>query len=152
MALFDLLHAGHVDFLEACRKIAGTDGRVVVALNRDAFVAGFKGAPPVCRYAERKRCLEAVRYVDEVIENSGDHDSTFAIEAVRPDFIVIGSDWAGRDYYRQMGFTPVWLRERGIQLVYVPRDRDLSSTIVKTRTRDLVPRPVGGDDLAVPTR
>lgn len=131
---FDLLHAGHVDLLKVCRKIAGPDGRVVVALNRDRFVEMFKGQRPVCTYPERRAMLEGCRYVDEVVENSGDQDSTVTIELVQPDYILIGDDWATKDYFKQMGFSQVWLDERGITLLYVPRHRNLSSTDIKART------------------
>jgi glycerol-3-phosphate cytidylyltransferase len=107
---------------------------VVIALNRDRFVAEFKGRPPVCTYRERREVLEACVYVDEVVENAGDQDSTVTIEQVQPDFILIGDDWAQRDYYKQMNFTPTWLDERGITLLYVPRQRKISSTMIKERT------------------
>jgi glycerol-3-phosphate cytidylyltransferase len=130
---FDLLHAGHVDFLRVCKKLAGEHGRVVVALNRDDFVFCFKGKRPVCSYAERAAVLLGCRYVDEVIPNYGDADSKPAIEEVKPNYILIGEDWATRDYYKQMGFTPEWLAERSIRLLYIPRHRVLSSTEIKSR-------------------
>lgn len=130
---FDLFHAGHADFLRVCSKIAGDAGRVVVALNPDAFVEEFKGKLPVMSFAERRAVLESCRYVTEVVENTGGADSKPVIETVGPDFLVIGDDWAHKDYYKQMGFTPEWLDERRISLLYVPRQRDLSSTQVKLR-------------------
>jgi len=131
---FDVFHAGHADFLYQCKKIAGPDGKVVVALNSDEFVARFK-SQPTCTYEERRRVLEACRYVDEVVENVGNEDSTKTIESLvcRPNFLVIGDDWANRDYYKQMNFTPEWLAERDISLLYVPRHRHLSSTDIKQR-------------------
>lgn len=125
---FTLLHPGHVWFLAQCRRIVGERGRVVVALNTDEFVESYKGARPVQTYAERKMMLEACRYVDEVIENTGGADSKPTIEATEPDFVVIGSDWACRDYYAQMQFTPEWLDERDITLIYVDRGLLANST------------------------
>jgi cytidyltransferase-like protein len=133
---FDVFHAGHVDLLRACRVIAGPSGRVVVALNRDAFVVAFKGRAPVCSLAERRVVVAACRHVDEVIVNEGDADSTQAIERVLPDVLVIGQDWASRDYHAQMGFTPTWLGERGIVLLYADRSRVMSSTMIRNRARD----------------
>lgn len=130
---FDLFHAGHVDFLRVCHKIAGDQGQVVVALNPDAFVERFKGRKPVMSYGERRAVLESCRYVTEVVENASGSDSKPTIEKVYPDFLVIGDDWAHKDYYKQMNFTPEWLDERDISLLYVPRQRDLSSTQVKSR-------------------
>lgn len=130
---FDLFHQGHVFLLAECRKLAGPDGRVVVSLNPDEFIEAYKGRPPICSYPERAEVLEACRYVDEVIPNTGGEDSRPAIESVAPDWIVIGVDWAKKDYYRQMGFTPDWLEDRGISLVYVPHPRPISSTEVRKR-------------------
>lgn len=131
---FDLLHAGHIDLLRICKKVAGDQGDVVIGLNRDDFVVRFKGKPPVCSYEERAHVLKACVYVDEVVENVGDADSKIVIDTVKPDFILIGDDWATRDYYKQMSFTPQWLDDNGITLLYVPRQRKLSSTEIKDRT------------------
>jgi cytidyltransferase-like protein len=130
---FDMFHAGHAFLLRECRKLAGPDGRVVVALNTDVFVGSYKGRPPVCSYAEREAVLQSCKYVDEVIRNSFGADSKPAIEAVRPDVIAIGVDWALKDYYAQMGFTAQWLADRDISLVYIPHPCPISSTEVKNR-------------------
>lgn len=132
-ATFDLLHRGHIELLKKCRLLAGKGGKVVVSLNSDEFIEAYKGQAPVMTYAERRAVLKACRYVDEVIENWGGADSTMAIEWVCPDLIVIGSDWARRDYYTQMGFTQDWLDERGIGLVYIPYTAGISSTEIKAR-------------------
>lgn len=130
---FDLFHAGHVDLLSHCRWLSRPSGEVVVSLNTDEFIGRYKGTGPVMSYAEREAVLLACRYVDRVIPNSGGEDSRPAILEVKPDFIVIGSDWATKDYYRQMGFDQPWLDQHGISLVYVPRTRVLSSTEIKAR-------------------
>lgn len=135
---FDLFHAGHAFLLRECRKLAGREGRVVVALNTDAFIAAFKGKPPVCTYAEREAVLLSCRHVDEVIRNSTGADSKPTIEAVQPDIIAIGIDWAAKDYYAQMNFTPQWLDSHGISLVYVPHPQPLSSTAIKARLLDKI--------------
>lgn len=130
---FDVLHAGHMDLLALCKVIAGRDGKVVVALNRDSFVKEFKGTAPVCTFAERKTMLQCCRFVDDVIENTGDADSRTVIKRVNASIIVIGDDWATKDYYAQMGFDRDWLSAQGIALIYVARLRPLSSTEIKAR-------------------
>lgn len=131
---FDLFHAGHVDLLAYCNWLARDEGKVVVSLNTDDFISRYKGKPPVMSYKERESVLLACRYVDEVIANDGGEDSRPAILSVNPDFLVIGSDWARKDYYKQMGFTQDWLDEHHICLVYAPRSRNLSTTAIKGRT------------------
>jgi cytidyltransferase-like protein len=135
---FDLFHAGHAALLGQCRKLAGPGGRVTVSLNTDAFVASYKGRPPILTYREREAVLRACRHVDEVVQNRAGADSRPAIEEVRPDIIAIGTDWATRDYHRQMGFTQDWLDQRAITLVYVAHaySASLSTSDIRARLEE----------------
>lgn len=128
---FDLFHFGHLKFLERCSEL----GTVTVALNSDEFVEAYKGKKPVMSFDERLAVLLGCRHVDSVIENVGGADSTAAIELVEPQMIAIGSDWATRDYYSQMGFTQTWLDERGIAITYIPYTKGISSTEVRNRLK-----------------
>lgn len=126
---FDLFHAGHVNFLRMCHEV----GQVIVSLNTDEFIEAYKGKRPVMSFAERAYVLESCRYVHFVTENSGGADSKVAIDRWTPDIIAIGSDWARKDYYKQMGFTQDWLDEMGISLMYIPYTSGISSTNIKRR-------------------
>lgn len=128
---FDLFHAGHVAFLKRCSEL----GRVVVSLNSDEFIVQYKGAVPIMNYHERKSVLESCSFVSEVVENAGGRDSKVAIEIVAPDYVVIGSDWATRDYYAQMQFSQEWLDARGIGLIYIPYTKGVSSSEIKNRIK-----------------
>jgi glycerol-3-phosphate cytidylyltransferase len=130
---FDLFHSGHVALLKRCSEI----GSVTVALNTDEFITKYKGKAPVVSYSEREAVLLACRYVDAVVPNTGGADSTIAIEAVQPDIIVVGTDWARRDYYAQMGFDQDWLDERGIGLAYIPYTKGISTTDLKKRINNV---------------
>lgn len=126
---FDLYHAGHARFLARCAEL----GEVTVSLNTDEFIEQYKGKPPVISFADRAEVLLASRSVSQVVPNTGGADSRWAIESVMPDIIAIGTDWARRDYYKQMGFDQDWLDDRGIALIYIPYTRGISSTAVKER-------------------
>ena len=126
---FDLYHAGHARFLARCAQL----GEVTVSLNTDQFILDYKGKPPVIGYADRAEVLLSTRSVSRVIPNTGGADSTIAIESVMPDIIAIGTDWARRDYYKQMGFDQDWLDDRAIALIYIPYTQGISSTAVKER-------------------
>jgi glycerol-3-phosphate cytidylyltransferase len=126
---FDLPHPGHYRLLER----AADFGEVVVALNTDEFIFKYKGKTPILSYTEREEILLACKWVDRVVPNVGGEDSTISIEMVSPDYIIVGSDWARKDYYKQMSFTQEWLDERGIGLIYVPYTKGISSTEIKKR-------------------
>lgn len=129
---FDLFHAGHVEFLKQCHKISGYD-QVIVSLNTDEFIERYKGSKPIVSYEDRKKVLMSCRSVRDVIPNMDGEDSKPAILSVNPDFIVVGDDWATRDYYKQMNFTQKWLNEKNIVLCYVPYTQGISSTEIKKR-------------------
>jgi cytidyltransferase-like protein len=126
---FDLPHHGHYRLLERAAEF----GLVTVSLNLSHFSEQYKGKKLVMSYEERREILLACKWVHDVVPNFGGSDSKPAIELVKPDYIVIGSDWATKDYYAQMGFTQEWLDERGIGLVYVPYTRGISSTALRAR-------------------
>ena len=126
---FDLFHAGHVAFLQRAAEL----GEVVVALNTDEFIVEYKSKAPVMTYAERRAVLLGCKWVSQVVPNAGGADSRIAIDQVKPDYIIVGSDWARRDYYYQMGFDQDWLDERGIGLIYIPYTDGISTTAIKQR-------------------
>jgi len=134
---FDLFHSGHTRFLKACRRLAGEDGKVIVALNEDDFIQAYKGKPPIMSFAERKEVLLACKYVDGVVPNFSGADSKPCIGSVQPDLVVIGDDWARKDYYAQMQFTQAWLDKHDIGLVYVPYTQGVSTTELKQRIKKL---------------
>lgn len=121
---YDLIHPGHLYVLRECRRLAGPNGEVVIALNTDDFVERFKGHRPVQPYLERSEVLSALRYVDRVIPNIGGEDSRPALESIMPDILLAGADWASEHderYLAQMGLTAEWLAGRGIELRYCAR-------------------------------
>lgn len=128
---FDLFHAGHANFLRRCKEL----GEVTVALNTDDFIFDYKGRAPVMSYQERESVLVSCRFVDRVLPNFGGANSKPTIELVQPDMVIIGSDWARRDYYKQMQFDQDWLDEREIALCYIPYTDNISSTDVKNRLK-----------------
>jgi cytidyltransferase-like protein len=126
---FDLFHKGHLEFLRRCSEL----GKVTVALNTDEFILSYKGSTPIMTFDEREAVLLGCKFVENVIPNSGNEDSKPSITLVKPSLIVIGSDWARKDYYKQMQFTQDWLDERGIGLCYIPYTQGISTTELKRR-------------------
>ena len=105
LGTFDLLHVGHLNLLRHCREIAGS-GVVTVAVNTDEFIERYKGRPPVMTLEERMTLVGALYVVDEVLPNDQpDGSAKDVIEAAHPDVIVVGDDWADRDYLGQSAWT-----------------------------------------------
>jgi rfaE bifunctional protein nucleotidyltransferase chain/domain len=87
---FDLLHVGHVRYLEAARELGDL---LVVALNSDASVRGIKGAlRPLVAQEERCEVVAALQSVDYVTVFD-DPDPLATIRLLRPDVLVKGADW-----------------------------------------------------------
>lgn len=87
---FDLLHAGHVTYLEGARK---RGDRLVLGLNSDRSVSALKGpSRPVIHEADRARVMAALEVVDAVIIFDEDTPLTL-INALRPDVLAKGDDY-----------------------------------------------------------
>jgi D-beta-D-heptose 7-phosphate kinase/D-beta-D-heptose 1-phosphate adenosyltransferase len=91
---FDILHAGHLSLLQQAANLGDI---LVVAMNSDASVRRLKGADrPVVGEHDRARLVAALECVDAV--TLFDEDTPLAtLEAVRPDVLVKGQDYAGRE-------------------------------------------------------
>ncbi len=91
---YDLLHAGHVDFLQRCGELGSV---LVVGLNTDASArAQGKGADrPINCELDRAKVLGALECVDYVVLFD-EPTPLRLIEKVKPDVLVKGEDWASR--------------------------------------------------------
>jgi rfaE bifunctional protein nucleotidyltransferase chain/domain len=87
---FDLLHRGHVDYLERARKLGDL---LIVALNSDASVQRLKGPErPLNPLEDRQQVMAALECVDFVTFFEADTPLEL-IEATLPDVLVKGGDW-----------------------------------------------------------
>ena len=89
--VFDLLHRGHVEYLE---EAATLGDRLVVGVNADASVQRLKGPTrPLVPGEERAELVGALACVDAVVLFDEDTPERL-IRAVEPDVLVKGGDWA----------------------------------------------------------
>ncbi len=88
--IFDILHVGHLRYLEAARKLADV---LVVAVNSDRSARALRGAGrPIVPDRERAELLAGLSCVDYVIIFDGP-DVRAVIRALRPQFHVKGTDY-----------------------------------------------------------
>jgi len=124
---FDLLHVGHVRYLEAARREAG---RLIVAVNDDRSIQGLKGpSRPVLPEADRAELVAALRAVDYVVIF---HEPTVPplLELLRPDVHCKGTDYT-------TGTVPErdTVRAYGGRIAIVGDPKDHSTTDLLTRLR-----------------
>lgn len=87
---FDLLHVGHIRYLDGARKEAD---RLIVAVNSDASIRGLKGpSRPILREADRAELVAALRAVDYVVIFD-EPTVTPLLELLRPDVHCKGTDY-----------------------------------------------------------
>jgi rfaE bifunctional protein nucleotidyltransferase chain/domain len=88
---FDILHAGHVSYLELARELGDI---LVVGVNDDETVRALKGeGRPINSIEDRVKVLSSIRYIDLVVIFHEISASRF-IEAIQPDIYVKGGDYS----------------------------------------------------------
>jgi len=90
--VFDLLHLGHVKFLEEAKKAGGQNARLIVIVARDSTVEKRKGIKPIIPENQRRALVESLKVVDEAILGYEDFSLEKVIEKIKPDIIAVGHD------------------------------------------------------------
>ena len=130
---FDLLHYGHVRYLEEAKKLGGKNAELVVIVARDSTVKKRKGGKTVMPEDQRRSLVEALKVVDEAILGCEDFDMIKVVEQTRPDIIAVGHDQS--DIEREVR-KALAEKEIAIQVVRVGRfgkDELNSSTEIKRK-------------------
>jgi len=141
---FDLLHPGHVWLLE---RVKAHVDLVVVSLNTDEFNVRYKDRAPVMSLQERMRMVRALRTVDGIMINEHGEDSKpgvlVATRIGNPGerhwpvtHVVHGADWQGDSLMDQLQFTPEWMEEHGIEMLYIDLSEGYSTTSIRQRVID----------------
>jgi len=104
--VFDLLHLGHVRYLEEAKKAGGKDAELIVIVARDSTVEKRKSKRPIMSENQRRALVESLKVVDEAILGYEEFDIGKVIERIKPDVIVFGHDQEGmeenvRDYLKE---------------------------------------------------
>ncbi len=125
---FDILHAGHVSYLEAARR---TGDCLVVGLNTDASVRLLKGpSRPLNSEADRARVLAALGCVDFVVL-FGEETPIRLINAIAPEVLVKGADY---EEDQIVGAAEVKAAGGRVARIAFEHDRSTSGLIEKIKT------------------
>lgn len=114
---FDLLHYGHINLLKRAKE---QGDYLIVAVSTNEFNE-IKGKKCYFSYEERKKLVEAIRYVDLVIPENSWEQKVEDIRDYRVDTFVIGDDWKGKfDILNDF-----------CEVVYLDRTPEISTTKIK---------------------
>lgn len=116
---FDLLHYGHVNLLQRAKALGDY---LIVAISTDEFNWNMKGKKCYFSYDERKRLVEAIRYVDLVIPEESWEQKVSDAREYHIDTFAIGDDWEGKFDF---------LKDEGVEVVYLARTPEISTTQIK---------------------
>ncbi len=90
--VFDLLHLGHVRFLEDAKKAGGKNAKLVVVIARDSTVEKTKGRNTIMSEDQRCALVESLKVVDEAVLGYENFAIGEIIEKIKPDIIALGYD------------------------------------------------------------
>src|SRR5450759_4115649 len=92
--VFDLLHLGHVRFLEEAKEAGGPNAKLIVIIARDSTVEKTKGKKPIMSEVQRRALVESLKVVDEAALGYENLDIGEVIGKIKPDVIALGYDQA----------------------------------------------------------
>lgn len=115
---FDLLHAGHINLLRRAKELGDY---LIVVVSTDEFNWNEKRKKCYFSYEERKKLVEAVRYVDLVIPEENWDQKISDVKEYHVDTFVMGDDWKGKfDFLKDY-----------CEVIYLPRTEGISTTKIK---------------------
>jgi FAD synthetase len=112
--VFDLLHLGHVRYLEEAKKAGGHNAELIVIVARDSTVEKRKGKKPIMPENQRRALVESLKAVDEAILGYEEFDIGKTIEKIKPDVIAVGYDQNGMEQ-----IVKNYIKEKGLKVKVV---------------------------------
>lgn len=114
---FDFLHIGHINILEYAKSLGD---KLIVGLSTDEFNR-IKHKQAYSCYEDRKKILESLIFVDQVIPENNWEQKPVDIKTWNVDIFVMGSDWEGE--FDDLNTL--------CEVVYKPRTENISSSMIK---------------------
>ena len=96
---FDILHRGHIELFRYAKSLGG---ELIVGIDTDKKVKLDKGKDrPINNLQDRIFMLQSIKYIDKVVPFDSTEELRKTIRWYKPDIMVIGSDWRGKDVIGQ---------------------------------------------------
>jgi FAD synthetase len=130
---FDILHLGHLAYLEQAKEIAGQDGELIVVIALDKTIEKERGAPPVFPEEQRRKLVESLDVVDKAVLGYDTSDHTVIVTDVRPDIIALGYDQKTDIPSLEKHFQKKNMTTEIVRLEQRKADGLFSSTLIRER-------------------
>lgn len=127
--VFDLFHIGHLNLL---RNAKGMCDKLVVGVTTDELVK-YKGKTPVIPFCDRIEIVRNIRCVDAVVAQE-DMDKLAMCKKLKANVMFVGDDWYKSDKWQEYERQ---FQEAGIQIVYFPYTKNISSTQISKALKHL---------------
>ena len=96
---FDILHRGHIELFKYAKSLGD---ELIVGIDSDEKVKKDKGeGRPINNLNDRAFMLQSIKYIDRVIKFDSTDELRRLVKDIKPDIMVIGSDWEGKDVIGQ---------------------------------------------------
>ncbi|MEC1157475.1 adenylyltransferase/cytidyltransferase family protein [Cytobacillus horneckiae] len=126
--VFDLFHVGHLNILRRAKEQCEF---LIVGVSTDELVQDYKNKRPVIQHKERIEIIEGIKYVDKVVSQTN-RNKFLAWEELKFDVMFVGDDWKGDSLFNEVENQ---LNKVGVDIVYLPYTKGVSSTIVKDKIK-----------------
>ena len=131
--VFDLLHLGHVRYLEEAKKAGGRNAELIVIVARDNTVENRKDKKPVIPENQRRALVESLKVVDEAILGYENFSIEKVIEKLKPDVIAVGHDQEGMEQAVRKYVKKKRLKTRVVKISKFGEDELDSSLKIKQK-------------------
>ncbi|UCE96607.1 MAG: FAD synthase [Candidatus Bathyarchaeota archaeon] len=138
--VFDILHLGHVKFLEEAKKAGGEKAELIVIVARDKTVEKRKGEKPVMSENQRRALVESLKVVDEAILGYEEFNIGDVIEKIKPDVIALGHDREDLEKIVRKAVTDKGLMTKVTKIGKFSEDELNSSSEIKRKIIELYRR------------
>lgn len=126
--VFDMFHIGHLNILRRAKQQCDY---LIVGVSTDELVFHDKHKLPIIPLEERKAIIQAIKYVDEVVEQPNKNKlEAYKRLGSRFNIMFVGSDWQGTPQWNnyEKEFAPY-----GVKIVYLPHTDGISSSILREK-------------------
>lgn len=119
--VYDMFHIGHLNILKRAKENCDY---LIVGVSTDELVMEYKKKLPIIPYEDRKKIVEAIKYVDKVVPQVN-RDKIEAYNTHKFDVMFVGDDWKGSELFVE---TEKKLKEHNVDIIYFPYTKGISST------------------------